>query len=112
MIYNENDFIKEFNTNGFVILDNVLTKEFVKTATEELEKAIEKEVEYMGTKDYKFYGYVLSNAKYGGAFWEVLDMDSIIKPIDLIMGNNSILYSGINISMPVLNRSFILFFTR
>ena len=100
MTYNENKFIKEFNTNGFVILDNVLTKDFIKTATEELEKAIEKEVEYMGTKDYKFYGYVLSNAKYAGAFWKMLDMDSVIKPIDLIMGNNSILYSYTSSSMP------------
>ena len=100
MIYNENEFLKEFNTSGFVIIDNVLNKDFIKTATEELEEAIAKEVEYMGTKDYKFYGYVLSNAKYGGAFWKMLDMDSVIKPIDLIMGNNSILYSYTSSSMP------------
>lgn len=96
----EKEFIEEFTKNGFVILDNVLDKGFIKTATKELEKAIEKEVEYMGTTDYKFYGYVLSNARYGGVFWQMLDMDRVIKPIDLIMGNNSILYSYTSSSMP------------
>ena len=97
---NKNDFLKEFNEKGFVILDNVLSEEFIKKATIELEIALQKEVEYVGTSDYKFYGYVLSNAKYGGSFLEIFDNDEIINPIDWIMGENSIIYSYTSSSMP------------
>jgi ectoine hydroxylase-related dioxygenase (phytanoyl-CoA dioxygenase family) len=93
-------FIKEFNEKGFVVVDNVLSHEFIIRATIELEDALKKEVEYVGTTDYKFYGYVLSNAKYGGSFLEVFDNDNITDPINWIMGENSIIYSYTSSSMP------------
>ena len=97
---NENDFLKEFNERGFVIVDNVLSDDYIKRATEELEDALKKEVEFVGTSDYKFYGYVLSNAKYGGAFLEVFDNENIMNPVNWIMGENSIIYSYTSSSMP------------
>ncbi len=96
----EAEFLKEFNEKGFVIVDNVLSEEFIKRAIIELEIALKKEVEYVGTTDYKFYGYVLSNAKYGGSFLEVLDNDAIIDPINWVLGVNSIIYSYTSSSMP------------
>ena len=100
MDYNKEKFLKEFNENGFVILDNVFDSEFITRAIRELELALAKEVEYMGTTDYKFYGYVLSNAKYGGAFLEVFDNENLINPINSVMGENSIIYSYTSSSMP------------
>ena len=97
---NENDFLKEFNERGFVIVDNVLSDDYIKRATEELEDALKKEVEFVGTSDYKFYGYVLSNAKYGGAFLEVFDNENIMNPVNWIMGEHSIIYSYTSSSMP------------
>ena len=97
---NENDFLKEFNERGFVIVDNVLSDDYIKRATVELEDALKKEVEYVGTSDYKFYGYVLSNAKYGGAFLEVFDNENIMNPVNWIMGEHSIIYSYTSSSMP------------
>jgi ectoine hydroxylase-related dioxygenase (phytanoyl-CoA dioxygenase family) len=96
----KNNFIQEFNEKGFVIVDNVLEHEFIKQTTIELEDALKKEVEYVGTTDYKFYGYVLSNAKYGGSFLEVFDNDNIVNPINWILGENSIIYSYTSSSMP------------
>lgn len=100
MNLNEQKFLKEFNEKGFVIMDNVLDEKFIKNAIIELEDALKKEIEYMGTKEYKFYGYVLSNAKYGGIFWDLLKIKKVIDPINLIMGENSILYSYTSSSMP------------
>ena len=97
---NQNDFEKEFKEKGFVIVDNVLSGDYIARATEELELALQKEVEFVGTMDYKFYGYVLSNAKYGGSFLEVFDNNNIINPINWIMGENSIIYSFTSSSMP------------
>ena len=100
MMIDKNNFLKEFNEKGFVILDNVLTEEYIKRVTIQLEDALKKEVEYVGTTDYKFYGYVLSNAKYGGSFLEVFDNENIVDPINWIMGENSIIYSYTSSSMP------------
>lgn len=97
---NQNDFEKEFNEKGFVIVDNILSPEYIDRATKELELALQKEVEFVGTTDYKFYGYVLSNAKYGGAFLEIFDNDNVVNPINWIMGENSIIYSFTSSSMP------------
>lgn len=94
------NFKKEFDEKGFVIIDNVLTSDFIKKATVELETALKKEVEYVGTTDYQFYGYVLSNAKYGGSFLEVFENENVINPINYIMGENSIIYSYTSSSMP------------
>jgi len=99
-MFDKDSFLKEFNEKGFVILDKILTEEFIKRVTFELEDALKKEVEYVGTTDYKFYGYVLSNAKYGGSFLEIFDNDRIVDPINLIMGENSIVYSYTSSSMP------------
>lgn len=94
------DFLQEFNQKGYVIIDDVFEKDFLKQVKIELEIALKKEVEYVGTTDYKFYGYVLSNAKYGGAFFDVLANEKINTLIDWVMGENSILYSYTSSSMP------------
>lgn len=100
MNYTKEEFLKEFNEKGFVIMDNILSPDFIKGATQELEYALKKEVEYMGTTDYKFYGYVLSNAKYGGAFLEIFENDNVVIPINWVMGESSIIYSYTSSSMP------------
>lgn len=96
----KDQFLKEFDKVGYVIVDNVFEEEFLIKVKNELEIALIKEVEYVGTTDYKFYGYVLSNAKYGGSFFDVLANKTINKLIDWVMGENSILYSYTSSSMP------------
>ncbi len=100
MKYTKEEFLKEFNEKGFVIVDDIFSEEFIERAKKELEVALKKEVEYMGTTDYKFYGYVLSNARYGGAFLDVLDNDNVVNPINWVMGESSTIYSYTSSSMP------------
>lgn len=94
------EFLKEFNNNGFGIIENVLTPEFVQKAYKEMEEAIAAEVEYQGTTDYPYYGYVLSNAKYGGAFIELFDNPKVTGPMNAVMGETCIAYSYTSSSMP------------
>jgi len=94
------EFEEEFEERGFVIVDNVLSQEYIERTNIEIEEALKKEVEFVGTTDYKFYGYVLSSAKYGGSFLEIFDNDNIVNPINWIMGENSIIYSYTSSSMP------------
>lgn len=98
--YTKESFLKEFNENGFVIIEDAVSKDFIERAKKQLVEALKKEVEFLGTTDYKFYGYVLSNAKYGGAFLEVFDNDKLMTPVNWVLGDNSIIYSYTSSSMP------------
>lgn len=97
--FNSEEFLKEFNANGSVIRRNVLSPEFVHQCKLELNMALEKEVEYMGTKDYGFYGYVLVNAKYGGTFVDIFNNRKLINPINAVLGESCVLYSYTSSSM-------------
>ncbi|MEO9967593.1 MAG: phytanoyl-CoA dioxygenase family protein [Reichenbachiella sp.] len=99
-LFDEDSFVNEFNETGSVIIENVLEGSFIERIKEELKLALEKEVQYHGTTDYSFYGYVLVNAKYGGAFLELFDNEKIVKPINAILGKGSIAYSYTSSSMP------------
>lgn len=99
-VLKKKSFIEKFNNEGFVIVENVLSKEFISKAKEELEIAIKEEVNYHQTTDYSYYGYVLLNAVYGGAFLELFDNNKLIKPINTILGEGSIAYSYTSSSMP------------
>ena len=93
-------FCEEFEREGSVLIESVLDMGFVRQVTQELEVAIEKEVSYHGTTEYPLYGYVLSNAIYGGSFLKIFDYDLVTKPIDSILGGSSIAYSYTSSSMP------------
>ncbi|MGC6413403.1 MAG: phytanoyl-CoA dioxygenase family protein [Bacteroidia bacterium] len=92
--------LEDFDRNGFVILENVLDESFCERAVYEMERAIEKEVEYQGTKNYPYYGYVLCNAVYGGVFLDIFENEDLWAIVNSIMGENSILYSYTSSSMP------------
>ncbi|MEQ9187355.1 MAG: phytanoyl-CoA dioxygenase family protein [Cryomorphaceae bacterium] len=98
--YTKDTFLDEFNRKGYVIVEDVLTSDFIAKAKTELEAALEKEEAFMGTKDYRFYGYVLSNAKYGGAFLELFENDKVTDPMNWVLGEHSIIYSYTSSSMP------------
>lgn len=96
----KDQFLTNFKKNGGVIIENVLSADYIARTLAELESALEEEVKYVGTTDYKFYGYVLSNAKYGGAFLELLENKNVVDPINWVLGDNSIIYSYTSSSMP------------
>jgi ectoine hydroxylase-related dioxygenase (phytanoyl-CoA dioxygenase family) len=94
------DFLKEFDKKGHVLIKNILNTDFVQCCLDEIQIALTEEVKYIGTQEYKFYGYVLSNAKYGGSFLELLDNPKVTNPMNWVLGDHSILYSYTSSSMP------------
>ena len=70
---NREDFLREFEESGSVILRGVLSADFIQQAREEIHKAIDLEAQYHGTRDHRDFGMVLLCALYGGAFWTLFD---------------------------------------
>ena len=63
----KNKFREDIMTQGYAIVENVLSPEFVAKAKAELEVAIKKEVAYHQTNQYSDFGMVLLCSLYGGA---------------------------------------------
>jgi len=95
-----NSFVKEFNAEGSAVVRNVLDPEFVRRAKEDLLAAIDAEVAYHGTRDYKDYGMVLLCALYGGSFWKLFDQPQLVAPFNAIMGEGCVVYAYTSSSMP------------
>jgi ectoine hydroxylase-related dioxygenase (phytanoyl-CoA dioxygenase family) len=93
-------FIREFAANGSVVVTDVLDADFIATAKRELEAAMENEVRYHGTRDYKDYGMVLLCSLYGGAFWTLFDNPRLTGPFNAILGEGCTVYAYTSSSMP------------
>ena len=106
MKFDDDQFLKEFNELGFVIMKDVLSTAFVEHARNELEDAIEKEVEWHGTRDYNDYGMVLLCSLYGGAFLELFDNEQLMKPFNLVLGEGCIVYAYTSSSLPPKSTNF------
>lgn len=91
---------QEIDKNGFIIVENVLSPDFIKRIKSELEMAIAKEVEYHKTTDYKDYGMVILCALYGGSFLTLFDNNIITLPFNSVLGEGCIVYAYTSSSMP------------
>ncbi len=93
-------FVREFNETGSAIVPGVLEPGFIETARRELAAAIEAEVRYHGTTDYRDYGMVLLCSLYGGAFWSLFNNPRLTGPFNAILGDGCIVYAYTSSSMP------------
>ncbi|MDB6169790.1 MAG: Ectoine hydroxylase-related dioxygenase, phytanoyl-CoA dioxygenase (PhyH) family [Verrucomicrobia bacterium] len=93
-------FVREFQAGGSVLVPGVLDPAFVATVKKELEAAIEAEVSYHGTRDYRDYGMVLLCSLYGGAFWRLFDNPGLTDPFNAVLGDGCIVYAYTSSSMP------------
>jgi ectoine hydroxylase-related dioxygenase (phytanoyl-CoA dioxygenase family) len=99
-MFDPDEFTREFNATGSVVVRDVLEPDFCANAKRELEKAMEAEVRYHQTRDYKDYGMVLLCSLYGGAFWTLFDQPRLIAGFDAILGAGCIAYAYTSSSMP------------
>ena len=99
-MFDSTAFVREFNATGSVIVPGVLTPDFIAAAKRELAAAVEAEVRYHGTKDYKDYGMVLLLSLYGGAFWSLFDNPRLTGPFNAILGEGCTVYAYTSSSMP------------
>jgi ectoine hydroxylase-related dioxygenase (phytanoyl-CoA dioxygenase family) len=97
---NQDSFVREFNATGSVIVPGVLDADFVAVARRELELALEQEVRYHGTRDYKDFGMVLLCALYAGSFWRLFDNSRLVEPFNAVLGEGCTVYAYTSSSMP------------
>jgi ectoine hydroxylase-related dioxygenase (phytanoyl-CoA dioxygenase family) len=106
MSFSKDTFKEKFSINGYDIIENVFTKEFVDKAKAELEIAIEKEVDYHGTENYADYGMVLLCPLYGGTFIDIFNFPLLIQPMEAILGEGCIMYAYTSSSMPPFKTNY------
>ena len=91
---------RAFETDGYVVVEDVLSPDFVARARRELERAIDLEVDYHGTSDYRDFGMVLLCALYGGCFLELFANERFLAPFNAVLGDGCIVYAYTSSSMP------------
>lgn len=99
-IFNKEQFVNDIQTQGYSIIENVLTNAFINKMKTELDDVIQREVVYHKGKDYGDYGMVLLCSLYGGTFIELFDNSVITEPFNLVLGEGCIVYAYISSSMP------------
>jgi ectoine hydroxylase-related dioxygenase (phytanoyl-CoA dioxygenase family) len=99
-------FIDEIYTQGYSIVANVLSPDFIARAKRELADAIEKEVAYhKGSTTYQDYGMVMLCSLYGGALLDLFDNDRLLEPFESILGRGCTVYAYTSSSMPPAGRN-------
>ncbi len=85
---------------GCFVVTDVLSPDFLPRAKAALENAIEREVAYHKTTDYRDYGMVLVCSLYGSTFYEPFDNQALMAPFNAVLGDGCIVYAYTSSSMP------------
>lgn len=88
------------NTEGYVVIEDVLDADYIKQARTALEAAIAEEARYHGGKDYADYGMVLLCPLYGSIFTDLFDNELFLQPFEAVLGPGCIIYAYTSSSMP------------
>jgi ectoine hydroxylase-related dioxygenase (phytanoyl-CoA dioxygenase family) len=99
-MFDKDKFREEIMTQGYAIVEDILSPAFMVRAKAELELAIKKEVEYHKTNQYADFGMVLLCSLYGGAFIELFDNNKLIDAFNAVLGDGCIVYAYTSSSMP------------
>lgn len=94
------NFAKQIHTQGYTIIPDVLSLDFIAHAKIALEKAIKEEVEYHKTMNYNDFGMVLLCSLYDKIFIELFDNKKLTSIFDSVLGDGSIVYAYTSSSMP------------
>ena len=88
--------LQKINEDGYIIIENILSKDFISKAKAELQVAIEKEVAYHNSNtNYNDYGSLC-----GGAFLELFENNKLIDVFNTVLGEGCIVYAYTSSSMP------------
>lgn len=95
------ELLRDFETEGYLIIEDAAPPEFVERARADLEHAIEGEVSYHGSADYQGYGMVLCCSLYpGSSFRDVFELDRLFAPIEAVLGEGCIVHTYTSSSLP------------
>jgi ectoine hydroxylase-related dioxygenase (phytanoyl-CoA dioxygenase family) len=87
-------------TDGYVILPDVLDRSFVDRARRELAQAIAADTGRYGPRAERDYGMVMLCALHGGSFLDLFDNDRLVAPFSAVLGEEWIVYAYTSSSMP------------
>ena len=91
---------KEIEGQGYSIVQNALSTDFITKSKIELEKAIELENKYHRESNHKDYGMVMLCSLYHKIFCELFDFKTVTSPFESILGEGCIVYAYTSSSMP------------
>lgn len=92
--------LKTLERDGYAIVPGVLAADAVVQLRRDLEAAIEREAAYHGRTDYVDYGMVLVCCTHARSFVDVLGDAAVMRIIERILGEGSIVYAYTSSSMP------------
>jgi ectoine hydroxylase-related dioxygenase (phytanoyl-CoA dioxygenase family) len=87
-------------TDGYVILRDVLSPSFIARAKQELIQAIAAESGRYGPRAERDYGMVMLCALHGGSFLDLFDNERLLAPFNAVLGDECIVYAYTSSSMP------------
>ena len=99
-MFDEKQFVEEIETQGYSIVENVLSPEYIAAAKPALEQAIEAENAYHAGRDHADHGMVLLCSLYDKIFVELFDNTNLTQPFNSILGDGCIVYAYTSSSMP------------
>jgi ectoine hydroxylase-related dioxygenase (phytanoyl-CoA dioxygenase family) len=98
--FDEAALLASIKTQGYALVENLISPEFAARAKAEILEAIRREDEYHGRSDHTDHGMVMSCHLYGGAFLELFDNRAVMAPFEAILGEGCIVYAYQSSSMP------------
>jgi ectoine hydroxylase-related dioxygenase (phytanoyl-CoA dioxygenase family) len=90
----------QIQQNGYCIIEEVLSPDFIQRAKVQLEAAIQKENEYHHGSNHKDAGMVLLCSLYEGVFTELFNNNRLMQPFNAVLGEGCIVYAYTSSSMP------------
>lgn len=96
----DESILEDYARDGYAIVENVIPPAQVATLRADLERAIDKEAAFHGGTDYVDYGMVLVCCMYGRSFIDIAGSDDVMRIINRILSEGSIIYAFTSSSMP------------
>lgn len=94
------EILKAIQEDGYIIIEDVLSPEFIAQAKKELETAIATETEYHKSNNYQDYGMVMVCSLYGGAFVDLFNNERLTTPFNTVLNEGCVVYAYTSSSMP------------
>jgi len=92
--------LSDLDRDGYAIVEGILDDGTVRQMRADLEVAIEKEAAFHGGTDYVDYGMVLVCCMHARSFVDVLDNAPMMRIINRVLSEGSIIYAYTSSSMP------------
>ncbi len=90
----------QFHEDGFFLRESLLSATETATLRRELETAIEKEVVFHKTREYRDYGMLLAAPIYGGQILQLAENPELFQLPNEILGENCIIHVYTSSSLP------------